>query len=210
MKKMANILIIITILFSLSACSLDNMSDDKMYIQKSELTEEEQSILEFAGTEKPPYILDFVVDDTVQSLQINTYELKGSEWKLIAGGGQQLNVQKSRIALTFDNIGLGLRTAVEHKGSNSYISENDFEFEGLNSTTSYLTDKTPIEYEKEIPLVIQIHTSKNNIYSVFPDHGFFEPQTYADFGYEKVYAITCLFSQKTVNELSRERLLIAE
>lgn len=211
MKKIANILIIIVILFSLTACSLDNKSDDnksddKMYIGKSELTEEEQSILKFVGTETP-YILDFVVDDTVQSLQINVYELKGDEWKLISGGGgQQLNVKKGRIALVFDNIGLELRTAVEDIGAVSYKMESDFEFEGLSSTTSYLTDKTPIEYEKEIPLVIQVYTSKSIIQSFSPEHGFFEPQIYADFGHEKVYAITCLFSQKTVSELSRQKI----
>lgn len=203
MRKIASILIIITILFTLIACSSTDTANDEMYIQKANLTEEEQSILEFVGSEKTPYILEYVVDNSVQSLQINTYELQGDEWILITGGGgQQLNEPKSRIALTFDNVGLGLRTAVEHKGSISYKSEKDFEFEGLGSTTSYLTNKTTIEYDKEIPLVIQIHTSKNNVSSLYPEYGFYEPQYYA--GYEKVYAITCLFSQKTVGELTEQ------
>ncbi|MEG0272744.1 MAG: hypothetical protein RR514_03590 [Christensenella sp.] len=205
MKKTASALAIIAILFSTTACSSSKTAKEEMYIQKAELTEAEQSILEFVGSEKPPYILDFLVDDTIQSLQINTYELQGTEWKLISGGGgTQLNEPQSRIALTFDNIGLGLRTAVENKGSNSYKTERDFDFEGLSTTTSYLTDKTMIEYEKEIPLVIQIHTSKDTISSLSPEHAFYELRTYANSKYEKVYAITCLFSQKTVNELTEQ------
>lgn len=203
MKNLASALAIIAILFSMTACSSSKTAKEEMYIQNAELTEEEQSILEFVGSEKPPYILSFFVDETIQSLQINIYELQGDEWKMISGGGgTQLNEPNSRIALTFDNIGLGLRTAVERKGSNSYKTERDFDFEGLNTTTLYLTDKTTIEYEKEIPLVIQIHTSKDTISSVSPEYGFYEPESYANAKYEKVYAITCLFSQKTVNELS--------
>ena len=206
MKKIFCILIAIMVLSSLTACSLTstaNTTNDKMYIQKAELTEEEQSLLEFVGPEKTPYILDFMADDTIQSLQINTYELQNNEWQLIAGGGGcKLNDSKGRIALTFDNIGLGLRTAVENKGSNSYKAEQHFDFEGLSTTTSYLTDKTTIVYEKEIPLVIQIHTAKNGVSALSPAYGFYEPQTYADLAYEKIYAITCLFSQKTVDELS--------
>ena len=205
MKYLASILTIIAIIFSMTACSASKVVTEEMYVQKDELTEQEQSILEFVGSEKPPYILNFLVDDTVQSLQINTYELQGNEWHLITGGGgTQFNETNGRIALTFDNIGLGLRTAVEHKGSNSYKTERDFDFDGLSTTTSYLTDKIEIEYEKEIPLVIQIHTSKDTISSLSPEHGFYEPETFTTSNYEKAYAITCLFSQKTVNELSEQ------
>ena len=171
-----------------------------MYIQKATLTDQEQSILDFVGSEKMPYILDFVVDDTVRSLQINTYALQGNEWRLITGGDSiKLNEVKSRIALSFDNIGLGLRTSIEHEGSTGYKSETEFSFENLSTTTSFLTDKTTIEYEKEIPLVIQIHTSKNEVSSLSLQYGFDHPQTYLELGYEKVYAITCLFSKKTTN-----------
>lgn len=200
MKKVISILMIISIIFSMTACSEHKVTTEKMYIQKAELSEQEQSLLELVGLEKP-YILDFVVDDTVQSLQINTYELQGNEWRLIMGrGGIKFGEAKGRIALTFDNIGLGLRAGIENKGSNSYKTEANFDFSGLSTTTSYLTDKREIEYEKEIPLVIQIHTSKDAISSLSPEEGFYKPETYANSNYEKVYAITCLFSQRTVRK----------
>ena len=200
-----SILTVVIFIFSVAACTLPKPALTEMSIQKADLTEEEQSILEFVGMEEVPYLLDFFVDDTIQSLQINTYELQGDTWKMISGGGgTQIDEDTSRIALTFDNIGLGLRTAIEHKGSNSYKTETDFNFEGLSKATSFLSDKTTIEYDKEIPLVIQVHTSKNTISSLSPEYGFYEPESYAEKGYEKVYAITCLFSQKTVTELSEQ------
>ncbi|MEG1994262.1 MAG: hypothetical protein RR048_05065 [Oscillospiraceae bacterium] len=206
MKRILSILTALFAIAALTSCS-NIQTNNEMYIKKANLSSEEQAILDIIGSDAP-YILDFEVDDTVQSLQINTYELQDNQWKLISGGGgRQFNDTNGRIALTFDNIGLGLRTSVQSKnenGSTSYKTEADFVFENLSKATSYLTDKTAIEYEKEIPLVIQIHTAKNKTVSSSPQYGFFEPQDYADLGYEKVYAITCLFSQQSVSELSEQ------
>lgn len=204
MRKILNLLMIIMLISTLTACSLTITNSKQLSIQKAELSLEEQAILDLVGSQVNSYILDFVVDNTVQSLQINTYELQNKEWKLISGGCRKFKDSKGKIALTFDNIGLGLRTAVQsksEKGSSSYQTESKFNFEGLSTATSYLTDKTIIGYEKEIPLVIQIHTSKNGIASYSPEYGFYEPQRYEDMGYEKIYAVTCMFSQKSVNEL---------
>ena len=57
MKKMACLFIVITLLFSITACSLRTAKNDKMYIQKATLTDQEQSILDLVGSEKMPYIL---------------------------------------------------------------------------------------------------------------------------------------------------------
>ena len=69
----------------------------------------------------------------------------------------------------------------------------------MGSATSTLADRSDIAYEQEIPLVIQIITSKNEIHSY--DVSYFEhPEEYTE--YEHVYAVTVRFSQKTVSELS--------
>lgn len=72
----------------------------------------------------------------------------------------------------------------------------------MGTGNAYLTNQKEVVYEKEIPLVIQVHTSKNNIEYILPEYGFNNPKMYSEAGYEKVYALTCLFSQKTVKELS--------
>ena len=60
--------------------------------------------------------------------------------------------------------------------------------------------KSLFAYEEEIPLVVQIITSKNEVVSYQVDY-FNSPEEYEKFEYEGVFAITVRFSQKTVGEL---------
>ena len=62
------------------------------------------------------------------------------------------------------------------------------------------TEKTEFVYEEEIPLAVQIITSKNEVVSYQVDY-FNSPEEYEKYGYEGVFAITVRFSQKTVGEL---------
>ena len=55
-------------------------------------------------------------------------------------------------------------------------------------------------HEGEIPLAVQVITSNNQIMSYQVDY-FHSPEEYEKLGYEGVFAITILFSQKTVGEL---------
>ncbi len=73
--------------FFLSACT--EKSPDQMYIEEAQLTEEEKAIAELLGLNQDYRLFDFEVDDTVKSMQINTYELTDGQWHMIAGGGGQ-------------------------------------------------------------------------------------------------------------------------
>ena len=66
--------------------------------------------------------------------------------------------------------------------------------------TSILSEKKEVVYEEEIPLVIQVIISKNEIHSYQVDYFHFLKE-YEKLGYEGVFAITVRFSQKTVAEL---------
>ena len=71
----------------------------------------------------------------------------------------------------------------------------------MTFATSVLTESVPIEVDKEVPLVVQIATTKNEIRSY--DVKYFEmPREYDKHDYEHVYAITALFSEKSVFELA--------
>ena len=48
-------------------------------------------------------------------------------------------------------------------------------------------------------MLIQIVTSKNEVRSYSTDY-FFQPEEYEKYGYEHVYAVTVLFSQKPLHE----------
>lgn len=65
----------------------------------------------------------------------------------------------------------------------------------MGIATSYLSEETKVVYEKEIPLVIQIMTSKNQVAAYGVDY-FEHPEEYERHGYEEVYAVTIKFSQK--------------
>ena len=115
------------------------------------------------------------------------------------GGYYAFDNSKGRIALGFDRIGDGMTIAIQSEdGVSSTSHDSDIENEdNLGLTTSKLSEKKEIVYEEEIPLAIQIATSKNEISSYVLDY-FYQPEEYEKFDYEHVYAITVEFSQNTI------------
>lgn len=201
MKKFLTVLMIFFV-FSISACG--EKSSEKMYIEAARLTDEENNIVELLGLDTEHQIYDFYLDDTVNSIQINIYELIDGKWSNIPGGGTQaLTDSEGRIALDFKKISDGLRVAIQSENSNGAVSNYKENNDNSNAgyATSYLTGKKEFVYEEEIPLAIQIVTSKNEINSYIVDY-FYQPEEYEKYGYEHVYAITVLFSQKAVNDLT--------
>ena len=187
-------------------CSDTPETVNKMYIEPAQLTEEEENIAGLLGLNTKHRIYDFVLDDTVQTIQVNTYRLVDGEWKLeTGGGGQAFSDITGRIALGFERIDEGIRIAIQSEhtgGSTEYESERNEELSEIGGfATSILSDKTEIVYEEEIPLVIQVITSKNEVVSYQVDY-FNTPEEYEKLGYEGVFAVTIRFSQKTVAELS--------
>ena len=153
-------------------------------------------------------IYDFTLDESVQSIQVNTYRLMDGEWKLEAGGGgQAFSDTTGRIALGFERLDEGNRIAIQSEhtgGATEYNSERNEDLNEIGSfATSVLSEKTEFEYEEEIPLAVQIITSKNEVVSYKVDY-FHSPEEYEKLGYEGVFAITVRFSQKTVAELDMQ------
>lgn len=186
------------LLLTLCACAGGQKNEDPaLYIEKAQLTAQEEAIAELLGADTRGHqIYDFTLDDTVQRLQTNIYQLEDGEWMRTSGGDQAFSDTQGRIALQFERIADGVRIALqsEHSGgSTSYQSEPEEPLPG-SYATSLLSDRTAIVYEKEIPLVIQVVTDKNEVVSYQPDY-FFQPEEYEKLGYEGVYAITVWFSQ---------------
>lgn len=202
MKKVLLTVLVFSFVLLISACSSNTIETKAMTINRAELTKEEQNILNLVNADVKPYLWDFTLDDTVKSMMIITYELVEGSWNKVANSSEQFKDLNGRIALVFDNIADGVTIGVEResKGSSqSYRPDHNINFEGMASTTSTLSNPYDIVYDEEIPLVIQIHTTSNSISSLNPEYGFFETDNYDN--YEKVYAITVTFSQKTMAEL---------
>ena len=205
MKRLMVAVLVTIGMISMVGCSDTPKNAEKMYIEPAQLTEEEEKIATLLGLNTQQKIYDFVLDETVQSIQVNTYRLMDGEWKLEAGGGgQAFSDVEGRIALSFERLDKGLRTAIQSEhtdGSTEFKNENNGDLNEIGSfATSVLSEKTDVAYEEEIPLAVQIITSKNEVVSYQVDY-FNSPEEYEKLGYEGVFAITIRFSQKTVGEL---------
>ena len=208
MKRLIALFMVIAGVICMGACSDIPETANEMYIEPAQLTEEEEQIAALLGLNTKQRIFDFVLDKTVQSIQVNTYRLIDGEWKIeTGGGGQAFSDAKGRIALGFERLDEGIRIAIQSEhtgGSTEYESERNEDLEEIGGfATSILSEKTEFCYEEEIPLVIQVFTSKNEWRSYGVDY-FHCPEEYEKLGYEGVFAITIRFSQKTVDELSKQ------
>ena len=205
MKKWIVTVLMMVGMISMVGCSDAPKTAEKMYIEPAQLTEEEEKIAALLGLNTKQRIFDFELDETVQSIQVNTYRLLDGEWKLeTGGGGQAFSDTEGRIALAFERLDEGIRIAIQSDhtgGSTEYKSERNEDLDEIGSfATSVLSEKTEVYYEEEIPLAVQVITSNNQIMSYQVDY-FHSPEEYEKLGYEGVFAITVQFSQKTVGEL---------
>lgn len=205
MKRLIALLLVITGMICIMGCSDTPEKVNKMYIEPAQLTEEEEQIAALLGLNTKQRIFDFVLDETVQSIQVNTYRLIDGEWKLeTGGGGQAFSDTNGRIALDFERLDEGIRIAIQSEhtgGSTEYKSERNEDLEEIGGfATSILSQKTEFSYEEEIPLAVQVITSRNEVVSYTVEY-FNSPEEYEKLGYEGVFAITVRFSQKTVGEL---------
>jgi len=205
MRRVIVIILAMIVMMSMAGCSDKLKSAEKMYIEPAQLTEEEEKIAALLGLNTKQRIFDFVLDESVQSIQVNTYRLIDGEWKLeTGGGGQAFSDMDGRIALDFERLDEGVRIAIQSEhtgGSTEYESERNEDLNEIGSfATSVLSEKTDVVYEEEIPLAVQVITSSNQVMSYQVDY-FNSPEEYEKLGYEGVFAITIRFSQKTVAEL---------
>lgn len=176
-----------------------------MYIQPAELNEEEEAVAKLLGADTDQHIYDVVLDGTAKKVSVNTYVLEDGAWKLVTGGGGMTlkeGVKEGRMAFGFQDLRGEYREAVQFGKDFTAVkfgsSEELDDPEGMGRTTSFLAGRTEIVYEKEIPLAIQINTTKNAVSSYDPEY-FFRPEEYEKFGYEHVHALTVTFSQEPLS-----------
>jgi len=177
-----------------------------MYIQPAELTEEEEAVAKLLGADTSQHLYDIVLDGTARKMSVQIYELADGKWEAVSGGGGMALEEdntKGRVAFGFENLRKDFRKAVQF-GKDCFAAtwrapEEEAEEPGdMGTTTSYLSNRTEIVYEKEIPIAIQIVTSKNEVSSYDPEY-FFRPEAYEELGYEHIYALTVLFSQEPLS-----------
>ncbi len=176
-----------------------------MYLQMADLTEQETALLQLVGADRNEKIYDFRADASLRSVRLRLYLLQGDGWEQVGDTTLQEFEGGGRIAVTFDDLGAGHRFALQGKdafSASAHRSDAPPDRTGTQMVTSWLSQRQELRYEEEIPLALQVCTEKNEVRS--PDlSGFFQPEVYQD--YEFVYAVTVEFSQKTVEEIDQEQ-----
>lgn len=205
---MKKILALIALLALLAGCSAE--AAPAMYIQPAELDEKEEAVAKLLGADTDQHLFDVVLDGTAKKVSVCIYELVDGKWALRSGGGGLAinDIEEDdttlRMAFGFDDLRGKFRQAIQF-GSGDYSAVSHApaeEFEERNSalgrTIAFLSNRTEIVYGQEIPLAIQINTTKNEVVSYFTEY-FFQPEEYEKFGYEHVYALTVTFSQEPLS-----------
>lgn len=176
-----------------------------MYIQPAELNEEEEAVAKLLGADTDQHLFDVVLDGTAKKVSVNTYVLEGGEWKLVTGGGGMAlkeGVKEGRMAFGFEDLRGECREALQFGKDFTAVKygspDEPDDPEGMGRATALLSGRTEIVYEREIPLAVQINTTKNEVHSYDPEY-FFQPEEYEKFGYEHVYALTVTFSQEPLS-----------
>lgn len=185
---------IFALLFCLLFTGCASMGGDSMTLSPAQLTQKEEQMVQLL-TPNQGILLDFAADEQLQSLSVSIKELDGTQWVSVGGGSYGLEDSSGRIALQFDLLDEGLRTAIQTK--NYFVSSNNFkpeksDREGLAWGSTILSDSVPLEYETEIPVAIQAFTT-GSFYSTDVS-AYYEPEQLAERGYAKVLALTITFS----------------
>lgn len=205
--KMRAFALLLLLTLTLSACSAE--AAPAMYIRPAELTEEEEAIAKLLGADTDQHLFDVALDGTAKKMSVTVYELVDGEWKPWIGGqgsGTRLeeNTTTGRLCFGFEDLRKDFRQAEQFDGMGCTAvswqapEEDEKDPEGMSRTTAYLSNQTEIVYEKEIPIAIQINTTKNEVFSYDPEC-FFRPEEYERLGYEHVYALTVIFSQEPLS-----------
>lgn len=201
---MRKILALLTLLaLVLSGCTAE--AAPEMYVEPAQLSEEEEAVAKLLGADTDQHLFDVVLDGTAKTVSVNTYVLEDGKWELLSGGGGMAlkeGVKEGRMAFGFEDLRGEYREAVQFGKDFTavkYGSPDDLDDpEGMGRATALLSGRTEIVYEQEIPLAIQINTTKNEVRSYDTEY-FFQPEEYEKYGYEHVYALTVTFSQEPLS-----------
>lgn len=200
---MKKVFALLTLLALLAGCSAE--AAPAMYIQPAELNEEEEAVAKLLGADTDQHLFDVVLDGTAKTVSVNTYVLEDGQWQLVTGGGGMAlkeGEKKGRMAFGFEDLRGECREALQFGKDFTavkYGSPDDLDDpEGMGRATALLSGRTEIVYEQEIPLAIQINTTKNEVRSYDTEY-FFQPEEYEKYGYEHVYALTVTFSQEPLS-----------
>ncbi|NLM06107.1 MAG: hypothetical protein GX219_04210 [Tissierellia bacterium] len=130
------------------------------------LSDEEEKLGKLSGLGVNQYIYDFVLEDGVESMEVNTYRLVDGKWDSISSSKEVFKDSTGRLALGYETIADGVRVAVQSEGNNgisSYVPDYKEDTSYMSGMRKKLNERQEISFNEEFPLVWEIRTSKDVI-----------------------------------------------
>ncbi|MCG8501536.1 MAG: hypothetical protein MJB12_14180, partial [Firmicutes bacterium] len=167
MKKIISILSCVLITISIIGCTSLSVSKDSYTnkIYHTELTEEEQNIIDLIGVGSDINIYEYVIDDTYKSLSIWLETYKNGELlsdtksraSMSIGVDPDNKLKKGKIAVIVDTTS-NYQWRISHQHANglsshSFTTENDFETNSKFSVGSGELNE-PVEITSETEIVL--------------------------------------------------------
>ena len=202
MKRLAFLLISIIMILSFASCKNEKiLKGPGKYIEKAQLSEEENQLALLFDSKNINNIFDFAVDDTAKSMEIKIHCYKDGKWEDFSTSRFPIDEEKGRIGIFYNKLydvhKISFQTS---KGTNAvgFSSDDKFEnLEGLGFGSTILSNKKSITYEEEIPVALQIFSSKDTVGIVLND-SMEELKDYCqntEVDHEAIFAVTVKFSQ---------------
>ncbi len=174
-----------------------------MIIQTARLSQEEQRLLSLTGS--TDLLFDYVADQSLQSIQLQCYQLDAqNQWQPISGGGQfNVSSANGRLALQASPLADGLRVGVQSangavSASRKTAPQSTTLPEGMQWETVKAEQQT-IAYQEEIPLLIQYQRPVNQ-FIAYQISDFYYPERFTQQGLHQVYALTIRFSRNQLGD----------
>lgn len=200
MKKRLIAAAILIFALALTGCNAQLLKGS-MTISQAKLTKQESLLKSLIQESSGGLVFDYTVGSEAKTVSIACFKLdENGKWVTYSDwSNYPVEQTTGRIAVTFDNLGNGMRSASQ-TGDSIYASENSTvtntpvnSDEGMGSGLSYASTEK-IEYEKEVPLAMQVFTTKDEINACDVSF-FYDTKELLDRGYSEVYVVVAKFSK---------------
>lgn len=189
---------VLTLMLAITGCGSKSTMEG-MRIQPAVLTPNEANLIQLINSsDQSSQIFEYNVDSNAKTVAITTYKLDDDGKWVTRFGPSSFAMQATtgRIAISFDNIDDGIGVAMQDNTGTIGSSVDPGQKSNLSemARVSSFADIVDIEYDKEIPLAMQVFSAGGDMISGEMDT-FYHPEKLLNSGYDEVFVVVIKFSK---------------
>lgn len=198
MKKFAMAVLLAVLLCTLAGCKKEAESpiaSDKMIFRPAELSQEETKIRQLLEADDDAVIFDYVLDERVQSVEMTHHIRDDGKW-MEGVDTVALDSPEGRIAFVWNPENQQFRVSVQTESGQTSVAttwEQDERFKEMGHGRTSLNHEVKVEYGKEIPIMLDFRTNKDEVSLVLLENLEDMKAYYQDEGYEQLNIVTVRF-----------------